>query len=54
MNLDNMTIAILVLAVLLLGWYLLKKKEGFLKCGASVGERTLLAMNMGSEGAPPC
>ena len=54
---DNyMTVAILIVAVLLLGWYMMqnKKSEGFLKCGAPVGERTLLAMNLGAEGAPAC
>ena len=47
-------LTILIVLVLLCLYYCWKKKEGFPKCGSEVGERTLLSMVYGSEGAPSC
>lgn len=43
-------IAVLVLLCLFYCW----KREGFVKCNSEVGERTLLSMVYGAEGAPAC
>jgi hypothetical protein len=46
---------VLALVVLYFMWPMLPKmREGFKKCNAEVGPRTLQAMLLGAEGAPSC